>query len=148
MAYILIFAILRPSSAPAVRSEGEFNFAFLGKVLGTLVPPLALIFLVLGSIITGIATVNQAGAIGAVGALLMAGYRLHSGPRRYVPAIISLIAMATIGLVLYFFDTNIRTIQSDHDKLGLILALAAVALMIFALIWSCLLYTSPSPRDS
>jgi hypothetical protein len=40
----------------------------LGKVLLTLVPPLALIFLVLGSIIGGIATVNQAGAIGAVGA--------------------------------------------------------------------------------
>jgi len=136
MTYILVFAILRPSSAPAVRSEGELNFAFLGKVLGTLVPPLALIFLVLGSIITGIATVNQAGAIGAVGALLMAGYRLHEGPRRYVPAIISLIAMVAIGLALYFFDTNIRTIQSDHDKLGLILSLAAVALMILALIWS------------
>ena len=30
---------------------------------------LALIFLVLGSIISGIATVNQAGAIGAAGAL-------------------------------------------------------------------------------
>jgi TRAP-type mannitol/chloroaromatic compound transport system permease large subunit len=43
----------------------------------TLVPPLALIFLVLGSIISGIATVNQAGAIGAAGALIMAGYRLE-----------------------------------------------------------------------
>jgi TRAP-type mannitol/chloroaromatic compound transport system permease large subunit len=29
------------------------------------VPPLALIFIVLGSIIAGVATVNQAGAIGA-----------------------------------------------------------------------------------
>ncbi len=40
---------------------------------------MALIFLVLGSIIGGIATVNQAGAIGAAGALIMAGYRLNEG---------------------------------------------------------------------
>ena len=39
------------------------------KVIITLFPPLTLIVLVLGSIIGGIATVNQAGAIGAAGAI-------------------------------------------------------------------------------
>ena len=47
-----------------------------------LVPPLALIFAVLGSILMGIATVNQAGAIGATGAMIMAGYRLKQGNAR------------------------------------------------------------------
>jgi TRAP-type mannitol/chloroaromatic compound transport system permease large subunit len=62
-------------AAGAVRGQA-FDAAFWGKVFITLVPPLALIFLVLGSIIAGIATVNQAGAIGAAGAMIMAGYRL------------------------------------------------------------------------
>ena len=51
------------------------------KVVLALFPPLLLIFLVLGSIIAGIATVNQAGAIGAIGAMLMAGYKLREGSK-------------------------------------------------------------------
>ena len=61
----------------------------------TLIPPLALIFLVLGSIIAGIATVNQAGAIGAAGALIMAGYRLSDGKRgAYIPAFLAIISFS------------------------------------------------------
>ena len=92
MAYILVFAMLRPKSAPAVRFEGKMNGAFWFNVALTLIPPLTLIFLVLGSIIGGIATVNQAGAIGAAGALVMAGYRLHSdGRNTFTPAIMALV---------------------------------------------------------
>jgi len=79
MLFILIFAFLRPKYAPAVEYDGEYDASFYGRVVLTLVPPLALIVLVLGSIITGIATVNQAGAIGAAGAMVMAGYRLKEG---------------------------------------------------------------------
>ena len=61
------------------------------QMLLALVPPLVLIFLVLGSIISGIATVNQAGAIGAAGATVMAGYRLREGERRALwPMIIAI----------------------------------------------------------
>lgn len=42
------------------------------QVIIVLVPPLALIFLVLGTIFVGIATPTEGGAMGAVGALLMA----------------------------------------------------------------------------
>ena len=58
-----------------------YDRAFAGKILLILVPPLTLIFVVLGSIIMGIATVNQAGAIGAAGAMVMAGYRLARRPQ-------------------------------------------------------------------
>ena len=61
MAFIMVVAIFRPSAVPTVRYEGIYDRAFFAKVFITLVPPLALIFLVLGSIITGVATVNQAG---------------------------------------------------------------------------------------
>ncbi|OED39050.1 C4-dicarboxylate ABC transporter permease [Chromatiales bacterium (ex Bugula neritina AB1)] len=136
MLYILFYALLRPSKAPAVKLESSRDLAFLGKVLGTLVPPLALIFLVLGSIITGIATVNQAGAIGAAGALLMAGYRLKDGKRKYSPAILALIAMTGIGITLFMFDTNIKNIKTDRDLIGVYLSVSTVFLLILALIWS------------
>ena len=42
------------------------------QVIIVLIPPLALIFLVLGTIFLGIATPTEGGAMGAVGALVMA----------------------------------------------------------------------------
>ena len=51
----------------------NYDRDFFRRVFLSLVPPLALIFVVLGSILLGIATVNQAGAIGAVGAGVMGG---------------------------------------------------------------------------
>ena len=42
------------------------------QVVVVLVPPLALIFLVLGTIFLGIATPTEGGAMGAVGALVLA----------------------------------------------------------------------------
>ncbi len=136
MLYILIYALLRPSKAPAVKFEGAYDKNFLGSVLGTLVPPLTLIFLVLGSIITGIATVNQAGAIGAAGALLMAGYRLKPGKGSYRPAILAGLSLVAIAVLLAMFDNNIKDIKTDRDQLGITLSLIAVAGLVIALIWS------------
>ena len=136
MAYILFYAMLRPKKAPALRFDGAYDGRFLLKVVGTLVPPLALIFLVLGSIITGIATVNQAGAIGAAGALLMASYRLKDGRRKYWPAILSLLAIAGITISLWLFETNIKNIKTEQDMIGVIFAACVVGVLILALLWS------------
>lgn len=136
MLYILVYALLRPSKAPAVRFDGAYDKRFLVKVIGTLVPPLALIFLVLGSIITGIATVNQAGAIGAAGALLMASYRLSEGKRRFGPAILAAIAFIGIAVSLVLFDSNVKNIKTDRDFFGVIFSLVAVGFLLLALLWS------------
>ena len=136
MTYILFYAMLRPKNAPAVRFEGAYDRFFLLKVAGTLIPPLALIFLVLGSIITGIATVNQAGAIGAAGALIMASYRLSEGKTKYLPAILAMIGIIGIAISLTFFETNIKNIQTEADKQGVIFALVVVALLVLSLVWS------------
>src|SRR6056300_1165840 len=107
MVYILGYAIIKPKSAPAVPYEGSYDRKFVGTVLLTLVPPLALIFLVLGSIITGIATVNQAGAIGAAGALIMAGYRLE-GTHKFVfgPALSAIIGLGSVTFALMNYEMN------------------------------------------
>ena len=90
MVYILIYALIKKNVAPPVHYEGKYDRKFALKVFLSLVPPLTLIFVVLGSILLGIATVNQAGAIGAVGATIMGGYRLHVGKKHaYTPALIA-----------------------------------------------------------
>jgi len=72
--YVAIVAWRRPEVAPALpASECEVTGAELARrVFGVLVPPLALILIVLGSIFTGAATPTRAGALGAVGAMLLA----------------------------------------------------------------------------
>ncbi|MCO4826179.1 MAG: TRAP transporter large permease subunit, partial [Amylibacter sp.] len=137
MAYILIAAFLRPGIAPPVPFSGNFDRAFAVKVVVSLVPPLLLIFLVLGSIVGGIATVNQAGAIGAAGALIMAGYRLHDGqPRAYWPALLAIASLLALVAIMSTFDTNIKNVKTSQDALGVTLAIIASLTLIFALIWS------------
>ena len=137
MAYILISALLRPETAPPVRSEGSFDRRFALRVLLSLAPPLTLIFAVLGSIVLGVATVNQAGAIGAIGAMVMAGYRLRAGERgAYHPAILAALSTAGIIAVLSVFDLNIKNIRDERDALGIVLAGVAVAGLLVGVAWS------------
>jgi tripartite ATP-independent transporter DctM subunit len=68
-------AVFEPESAPALPEEArDIEFTHLLKrVLLVMLPPLLLIVLVLGSIFRGIATPTEAGALGAVGAIVLAG---------------------------------------------------------------------------
>jgi len=137
MAFILIYAILRPSQAPAVRLEEKFDSQFWLRAMLTLIPPLALIFLVLGSIIAGIATVNQAGAIGAAGALIMAGYRLSEGSRAtYYPALLAIIALLAIGYALANYEMNVKAVNTLRDQIGITIGAIASLMLIASLIWS------------
>jgi tripartite ATP-independent transporter DctM subunit len=73
-AFVLMMTIVRPRSAPALPPEARTlrGFALGRRVALALVPPLVLIFLVLGTIFLGIATPTEGGAMGAIGALLLA----------------------------------------------------------------------------
>jgi tripartite ATP-independent transporter DctM subunit len=66
--YLLIQAHLKPETAP----PGQLQRIALVQVLRSLLPPLALIGIVLGSIMGGAATPTEAAGIGAVGALILA----------------------------------------------------------------------------
>ena len=80
-AYVAFVAWRRPETAPALpASEREVSGAELWrKVVWVLVPPLALILIVLGSIFQGWATPTSAGALGAVGAMVLALLRGRLG---------------------------------------------------------------------
>ena len=137
MAYILISALIKPEKAPPVPFEGKYDGRFAAQVLLALIPPLTLIFIVLGSIIMGVATVNQAGAIGAVGAMLMGSYRLMGGkPKAYYPAALAVGSVVFILILLSFFDLNIKDIKSTYDAIGITLALIATAVLVYAIGWA------------
>ena len=138
MAYILVAALIRPSIAPVVPYDGKLlERSFVFKVALALVPPLLLIFLVLGSIIAGIATVNQAGAIGAIGAMLMAGYKLREGTKSaFYPAILTITSLLLIWGISSNYNLSIKTITEKSDWIALFCVTVAVFGLLTGISWS------------
>ena len=136
MLYVFVYARLNPRAAPPVPFKGQFDFKFWMKVIMVIIPPLALIFAVLGSILMGIATVNQAGSIGAIGATIMAGYRLHQGKKdAYYPLLITVIALIPIFYISNNYNLNIKAIETRNLTAILITGFFTLIFLI-GIIWS------------
>ncbi len=73
--HVIVVSILKPEYAPALPPEVRDvqGKALAWRVVTVMIPPLVLILLVLGSIFFGFATPTEAGALGALGASLLAG---------------------------------------------------------------------------
>jgi tripartite ATP-independent transporter DctM subunit len=71
----IIYANIYPDKMPAIpkseRDELEFK-ELRNRVLKVLIPPLVLIFAVLGSILMGLATPTESAGVGAIGAIILA----------------------------------------------------------------------------
>ncbi len=76
--YIAVLSVVRPLDMPALPPEARTldGWALIRKCLWGMVPSIVLIFLVLGTILMGLATPTEGGAMGAVGAIVLAV--LHS----------------------------------------------------------------------
>ncbi|PCH63392.1 MAG: C4-dicarboxylate ABC transporter [Gammaproteobacteria bacterium] len=72
IAYIAFIAWKNPELAPAITIAPENEGQLVSKVFRSLLPPLALIIAVLGSIFFGIASPTESAAVGALGAILLA----------------------------------------------------------------------------
>jgi tripartite ATP-independent transporter DctM subunit len=72
--YVALVAIFRPQAVPALPPEARTlrGWRLAWKCTWGMVPSLVLIFLVLGTILMGLATPTEGGAMGAVGALILA----------------------------------------------------------------------------
>ncbi len=72
--YAVGVAFFRPDSAPALPQEERDmpGSEMARRVMLVMLPPLALIVVVLGSIFAGVATPTEAGALGAFGAIVLA----------------------------------------------------------------------------
>ncbi|MEL7353971.1 MAG: TRAP transporter large permease subunit [Cyanobacteria bacterium J06560_5] len=75
--HVLAIALIRPDMAPALPAEliDIRGKALAAKIIKVMLPPLALILLVLGSIFFGIATPTEAGALGCFGAMVLAAVK-------------------------------------------------------------------------
>ena len=65
----------RDGAGLAARGENLARCRIVQSVMVAMVPPVVLIFLVLGTIFIGLATPTEGGAMGATGALILAGVR-------------------------------------------------------------------------
>lgn len=70
--YVLTVAWLNPSAAPAIK-PADLPQTSLAEKLRSIVPPVLLMSIVLGSILLGIATPTEAAGVGALGATILAG---------------------------------------------------------------------------
>lgn len=79
--WICTTAVFRPKSCPAIESTAEELRDLWWRALVAILPPIALIVVVLGSIVTGTATATESSAVGALGACVLAGLRgrFHRG---------------------------------------------------------------------
>ncbi len=138
--YLLGIAWLRPEAVPAIpRAERAVAAGALwGQVLRVLVPPLALIVAVLGSILGGLATPTEAASVGAVGAMILAAARrqLNLDTLREVvlqtTVVTSMVFMIFIGAAL--FSLVFRGFQGDELVTELLTGLPGGTLSAVALV--------------
>ncbi|MGQ0676749.1 MAG: TRAP transporter large permease, partial [Rhodospirillales bacterium] len=98
--YTFILTIFWPKMVPAVPIEHRtlHGWALIKKCLWGIVPSLVLIFLVLGTLALGLATPTEGGAMGAVGAILLAVlHNEHLGPWGQRAAMVGFGAIAVLA---------------------------------------------------
>jgi len=117
--YIAVIAFLKPNIAPALpESMRVTGFELFKRVVLSLLPPLVLIVVVLGSIFAGVATPTEAGALGSIGAMVLAGLNrsltldaLHKAmeetSRLTIMVVFLLIGSTAFALVFRGFDGDI-----------------------------------------
>jgi tripartite ATP-independent transporter DctM subunit len=130
MAWVVFKAIRDPESCPPIaRPEGETE-ALSARVLRILVPPAALMVLVLGSILIGAATPTEAAAMGSIGAILLAGRAVDAG--RPWPVYVGAFCLVALVPLTKTFDLRM---QRDVVPFEDLIAAIAAGLCIAALAW-------------
>ena len=127
--YVFILTIVKPNSCPALPPEARSlrGLKLLMRVLTTLIPPLLLIFLVLGTIFLGIATPTEGGAMGATGALILAVARKRLSFK-----------LLKYGLAIVLMFIGVKMLLIDIYKIPVGFSLAVVAVIIGASVWASL----------
>lgn len=95
--FILAVGVVRPDLCPRV-PPAVGGRALARRTLGALLPPLALIVAVLGSILAGIATPTESASVGAVGAIIIA-----VAQRRFTFALVRETAHETMAITAMAF---------------------------------------------
>jgi tripartite ATP-independent transporter DctM subunit len=145
--YVFAVSVLFPDAAPALPAHARLlsGFALMRRVSFVLIPPLALIFLVLGTIFLGVATPTEGGAMGAVGAMVLAAANRRLDPTMLRQAMNSTAKLTSFVIFILvgstIFSLTFRGVNGDlwveHLLTGLpggqLGFLVAVNLLVFLL---------------
>ena len=84
----------------------------------------------------GIATVNQAGSIGAIGATLMAGYRLFEGKKSaFYPLILIIGSIIPITFLASTYELNVKNLE-ERDLGAIYITAFFVIILDYGIAWS------------
>ena len=129
--YQLVVAIINPKSSPKVQTDKTISLKKL--LLDVMLPPILLIIAVLGSILGGLATPTEASAVGAIGALLLAGAKnAHTSKDRV------LVKMGFLGFVIaigigHFVDLRLNQSEINVvEYIGITLAGLSILVIVVA----------------
>lgn len=143
--WMIFKAITDPRSCPATPVPESEKRHLLSEILSALVPALALIIAVLGSILAGIATPTEAASVGSVGAMLLAMAKRQFSLRILKETVISTATISSMVFIILFgaavFSIVFRLMGGDnlvHEFLtsmpgGAIGATILVMLIMFVL---------------
>jgi len=144
MAYILITAIRQPERLPTP-DQATLQPGIGGRILKSLIPPLLLILLVLGSILGGYATPTESASLGALGAMVLAAAKGRlslsnlNAVMRETLTVTSMIFFIFIGAAFFSLvfrglggDELIESFLTDLPG-GQLTAMLIVMLLIFVL---------------
>jgi tripartite ATP-independent transporter DctM subunit len=145
IAYIIFKAVTDPKSCPATPVPADQKQHLLREVAVALVPALALIIAVLGSILAGIATPTEAASVGSVGAMLLALVKRRFSLKVLQQTVVSTATITSMVFIILFgaavFSIVFRLMGGDnlvHEFLsnmpgGAIGATIIVMLIMFVL---------------
>ena len=137
--YVLVISAIKPELAPQL-PPAELGATQPLQLVQSMLPPLSLILIVLGSIFFGIATPTEAGVIGAIGAILLAA--LNGGFSRKQLSKVCENTMTTTAMVMAillgstFFSLVFRGVGGDQLIADVLLNLPGgrVGFLVFSML--------------
>ncbi|MCU6433726.1 TRAP transporter large permease subunit [Undibacterium sp. Jales W-56] len=134
--YTFILARIKPDWLPAVPKEARTlqGWALWKKCLQGIIPSAVLIFMVLGTMMLGIATPTESGAMGALGAIILAVLRDKEFTQKdrwaFRFGLIAIGVAVTIGLFFYSDEAGLSKPLKSLLQIALLVVYAAIVWLI------------------
>ncbi|RJG00523.1 TRAP transporter large permease [Noviherbaspirillum sedimenti] len=132
--YTFILSRIKPAWVPALPKEARtlHGWTLWKKCLRGIIPSAVLIFMVLGTMMLGIATPTESGAMGALGAVILAVLRSKEFTRRdkivFRAGMLCLAAAALIGALFYTTEIGVSAAAMPFLR-------AALVVVYLVIVW-------------
>ncbi|MEO0466712.1 MAG: TRAP transporter large permease subunit [Pseudomonadota bacterium] len=129
--YIFVVGLVWPQRCPQASESGAAEVPLtLREIVFGLGAPILLIIAVLGAILGGVAPPTEAAAIGAGGAILLAGLRLASSVQSRLAPLVGAGFVALLLIIVLRSNLDLRAASDESSLFGIVLV--ALAALVFA----------------